>query len=487
MKVFSQDLWPLGLGVAGEVAPLAPPAVWDALKAKKPESPIVTLGSRASMGASFTLNDWFKDLPPAGRYRLAWRPQTFFQNLETVFPEIAALPDAVAIKAICTDPKVFARDVAGQPLRLQYRNFDREVIFTIFDPINPAAGKKYYASVEFDRGTVWFELFADRQTEGVRQFARLAQTGFYDWLSLFDIQKGSYLRGGSPTENDFGGPEQFVAVQNLQKITHEKGTLSLVSRTSRAGKEVGSIFFICRKSHPEWDEDHIPIGKVISGDDVLERIDSSPGRVGIRKINILTADKLPQEVAGGAASPLTESKEPGRVQPVVKIKTSKGEFSMELFEDDAPKTVANFIELSEKGTYNPDPNKQQDKELTFYYVVSGTLLLTGSPTNDDRGGPGYRIASETDGNKKTHVKGTLTMLLETDPVSKNPVPDSAGSQFMICLQDIPAWNGLYTPFGKVTEGMDVVEKLVQGDKIESVTVVTKRNHPYKAQTLPLGR
>ncbi len=159
--------------------------------------------------------------------------------------------------------------------------------------------------------------------------------------------------------------------------------------------------------------------------------------------------------------------------------------TVELYEDDAPRAVNNFIELADtRKFFDPDPVTK--KEMTFYNVFPGVAVITGSPTNDDQGGPGYRIASENAGeNKKTHVKGTLTMLLETDPVSKNPVPDSADSQFMICLADLPAWNGLYTPFGKVTEGIEVLDKLAAGDKIESVTVVTKRNHPYKAQTLPL--
>jgi peptidyl-prolyl cis-trans isomerase B (cyclophilin B) len=174
---------------------------------------------------------------------------------------------------------------------------------------------------------------------------------------------------------------------------------------------------------------------------------------------------------------------PARITPTARFKTSKGEFTVELFEDDAQRTVNNFVDLAENGFFNSKP--EEKKEMAIYYAVPGTVLLTGSPTNDAEGNPGWRIQDETSENKKTHTKGTLTMCLEMDPLSKNPVPNTAGSQFMICLQDMPAWNGLYTPFGKITEGQEVADKLAQGDKIESVTIVTKRNHPYRAPGRPM--
>ncbi len=485
LQIFSPDLLPLGFNVLGEVAPMSPPATWDALKSVKPEPAVVTLRSLRSLGGTFTLNDYFKDLPPNGRYSMTWKPQNFFQNLQSAFPEISKLPEMEKVKETFNDPKVFTREVEDLEGQQKFRNYDRRVVFSIFDPISPSGGKKYYASLELDRQArpIYIELFTDEQLSGVRHFARLAQSGFYDWLSLFDVQKGNYIRGGSPTNDDFGGPDRYISARNSRKISHEKGTISMVARPSGGGTQIGSIFFICRKPHPEWDSEHVPIGKIIQGEEILESVESTSSRPLIRKINILTADRLPGNLAEIAQEEIKKGTA-GRELPVAKIKTEKGEITIELYEDDALQTVSNFVELAEGGFFNPKPEENKEA-MTFYAVVPGIAVITGSPTNDDLGNPGHRIPDETVRNTKKHEKGTLTMLLETDPASNNPVPDTAGSQFMICLQPMPAWDSLYTPFGKVTQGLDVLEKIQEGDKIESVTIASKRNHVYRAQKLPL--
>ncbi len=177
---------------------------------------------------------------------------------------------------------------------------------------------------------------------------------------------------------------------------------------------------------------------------------------------------------------------PAQTRPIVKIKTVRGEITAELFEGEAPNTVANFIQLVERGYFNSDPDRKESQ--SFYSVFPGDALVGGSPTNDSSGGPGYRIQSETVANRHRHRhdRGTLTMLLEMHPATGLPVPDSAGSQFMICLRDVAAWDGMYTPFGHVKEGLDVLDKIREGDAIESILIVSKLNRRFKARTLPLG-
>ena len=510
VKVFSPELLPLGFVVTSEIAALATPqATWDELKAKRPETPIVNLASRRTAGGSFTLNDYYKDLPAAGRYRLGWKPDAFFRNLELVFPDIATLPDYAAVKAAYNDPS-FSRELPGVPPRLLFRNNEKEVVFSVIEPISSTSGKRYFASIDIDNmpGTLWIELFADRQLDGARLFASLALEGYYDWLSLFEVQKGSHIRGGSPREDGLVTiAERTTPAQNVAKLTHEKGTLSLLGRAKRAGggREVGSSFFLCSKAHPEWDTDHVPIGKIVKGEDLIDRLESRGGRLTIKKVNIYTNDRLPPDVASLAPATATPSttanlpptplaqpapttpptpelpKPPAFAPPTVTIKTPKGELTVELFEADAPNTVSNFIELAEKGFFSPNPQTKQ--EMAFYEAIDEGVI-TGSPTNDPSGGPDYRIRSETADNKKSHERGVLTMLLEQDEKGVAR-PDTARSQFMILKKDVAAWNGTYIPFGKVTAGLDVLDKLSKGDKIESVTILNKRNRPYKTQTLPL--
>lgn len=152
--------------------------------------------------------------------------------------------------------------------------------------------------------------------------------------------------------------------------------------------------------------------------------------------------------------------------PMVTMETEKGTISLELFEDDAPNTVANFVSLAEKGYYDG---------LTFHRVLEDFMIQGGDPRGDGSGGPGYRIRDEI--NPRKHDRGVLSM-------AKTQAPDTGGSQFFITHKATPWLDGLHTVFGRVTEGMEVVDAIEQGDKIISVKVTSKRDHPYEPETLP---
>jgi peptidyl-prolyl cis-trans isomerase B (cyclophilin B) len=129
-----------------------------------------------------------------------------------------------------------------------------------------------------------------------------------------------------------------------------------------------------------------------------------------------------------------------------------GEIRLEFFPEDAPKTVENFVTLAKKGFYNG---------LNFHRVVPDFVVQGGCPKGNGTGGPGYTIKAEF--NKQKHVRGTLAMARSQDP-------DSAGSQFYICYGNTPHLDGQYTVFGKVVSGMELVDRIKQGDKMTSVTI-----------------
>jgi peptidyl-prolyl cis-trans isomerase B (cyclophilin B) len=129
-----------------------------------------------------------------------------------------------------------------------------------------------------------------------------------------------------------------------------------------------------------------------------------------------------------------------------------GEIRLELYPEDAPKTVENFVTLAKKGFYNG---------LNFHRVVPDFVVQGGCPKGNGTGGPGYQIKAEF--NKQKHVRGTLAMARSQDP-------DSAGSQFYICYGNTPHLDGQYTVFGKVVSGMEHVDRIKQGDKMTSVTI-----------------
>ena len=130
-----------------------------------------------------------------------------------------------------------------------------------------------------------------------------------------------------------------------------------------------------------------------------------------------------------------------------------GEIRLEFYPEDAPKTVDNFVTLAKKGFYN---------NLTFHRVVPDFVVQGGCPKGNGTGGPGYTIKAEF--NKQKHVRGTLAM-------ARSQHPDSAGSQFYICYGNTPHLDGQYTVFGKVVSGMEHVDRIKQGDKMTSVTIV----------------
>lgn len=129
------------------------------------------------------------------------------------------------------------------------------------------------------------------------------------------------------------------------------------------------------------------------------------------------------------------------------IDTNVGEIKAELYPDVAPVTVRNFIDLIKKGFYNG---------LTFHRVIEGFMIQGGCPKGNGTGGPGYCIKGEFRANgvknDLKHERGVLSMARAMDP-------DSAGSQFFIMHETSPHLDGQYAAFGKVTDGMNVVDKI----------------------------
>jgi len=159
--------------------------------------------------------------------------------------------------------------------------------------------------------------------------------------------------------------------------------------------------------------------------------------------------------------------------PRVKITTNKGEMVVELFENEAPGTVGNFISLVEKGYYDG---------LTFHRVLPGFMAQGGCPTGTGTGGPGYNIFCEChQDNYRKHFRGTLSMA--------HAGRDTGGSQFFITFVPTAHLNGQHTAFARVIEGLDVLSKIQRidpeakdkpaPDQIIKMEVLRKRDHEYQ--------
>ena len=139
-----------------------------------------------------------------------------------------------------------------------------------------------------------------------------------------------------------------------------------------------------------------------------------------------------------------------------KIHTAKGVLTFELYDDAAPIASANFIKLVTQGFYNG---------LTFHRVIPNFMVQAGCPEGTGAGGPGYTIQCETKGDKQFHDRGVMSMA--------HRGPNTGGSQFFIChnRQGTQHLDGVHTCFGKIIDGLDIIDEIKGGDIMDKVEII----------------
>lgn len=135
------------------------------------------------------------------------------------------------------------------------------------------------------------------------------------------------------------------------------------------------------------------------------------------------------------------------------IETDRGNIEIELYADDAPKTVNNFVFLAREGFYDG---------IKFHRVIPNFVIQGGDPEGTGMGGPGYKFEDETSGKRQVHERGVLSMA--------NAGKNTNGSQFFITHAPQPHLDRKHTVFGKVTSGLEVVDSIKQGDVMRKVTI-----------------
>jgi len=151
--------------------------------------------------------------------------------------------------------------------------------------------------------------------------------------------------------------------------------------------------------------------------------------------------------------------------------TNRGQLKLELFEDEAPNAVANFVNLIENGFYDG---------IKFHRVIADFMVQAGDPLTKDEskknmwgtGGPGYCIDCEVSPSKIPHKHGAKYLSMA------HAGPNTGGSQFFVTHRPTPHLDGVHTVFGRVIEGEDIVDAIAQGDVIEKAEIISKRAHDY---------
>lgn len=455
-EVFNPELWPLGLTVRYQFGPLNLRIEWP-LEGSAPEggfSRVIHPGEE--LRHSYRLQDVTGTLEPWPIIRTNWRANIFFAGLERYYPSVK-------------------KEVEGyDDLKMQWRfysansNNDEEQYLNVLPDFDIKKKDDFFVMLHA-RGKLWFEL-ADMRVPGLLDYwIAQCRESVYHRQPFLAHRPGEYFHAGGQNEDGTGHPRDLFELRgNFRLDPPKKGDLALEIITDGGRRYVGSRYYLVQSDQNSLAGKCIVVAHLLEDEpDTIRTMESLTSRYEVRGQVprtmlglVYTRDLLPPQVTAivGDDSAPTRSGEP---LPQVEIETEKGAIRLELYEDDAPNTVANFLTLAEEGFYDG---------LTFHDKWSRDgnrgYIQGGSPDGSVAGGAGYFIPDEK--NQLEHLRGSIA-------AAKGSKPNTASSQFYICLENQPFFDGIDTVFGRVINGLEVADKIEKGDKIISVTVIQKRS------------
>lgn len=303
--------------------------------------------------------------------------------------------------------------------------------------------------LELRTGLVAIKLRPDLAPKHVTRIKELVREGFYDGLTFHRVIDGYFAQGGDPKGDGTGGTGITIPAE-FTSTPHVRGSVSMARKKSNDSAD--SQFFILMTDIPAFNGEYTYFGDVISG---MEHVDQI--KRGNRKKNgrVLHPDAMisvriasdiieAEEKAKQIASKLTDI---GDAENTLIMQLSGGPVVIKMFPESAPIHVAHIKSLTRKGFYDG---------LAFFRVIDGLIAQTGDPTNSGRGGSGQTLKSEI--SDRLHKRGTVSMAL------RGSDPDSADSQFFIVYDDAPRFDGRYTVWGQVVEGMELIDDLKKGTR-----------------------
>ncbi|RIK40983.1 MAG: hypothetical protein DCC55_13350 [Chloroflexi bacterium] len=351
----------------------------------------------------------------------------------------------------------------------------------------------YYATLKTEQGDIKAQLFADRAPVTVNNFVFLAREGFYNNTTFHRVLDGFMAQGGDPTGTGAGGPGYRFQDEIDPSLTFDRAGLLAMANSGPATN--GSQFFITF-APTEWlNGNHTIFGEIVEGAEVLDKLTrrdptTNPSFEGDLLYTVLieesetsllptplppTPTPTPFAPTGAEADErLLATVEPAQRanyyntapelaidttrQYTATIATTQGEMVIELYADAAPVAVNNFVVLSNLGFFDGLPINQNSPD---------NALIFGSPDNNPQHDVGYRIQAETN----------LTHTLEVGSVAYIPfqLPTgelvASGSQLLVARIVPPATaNAQFSFFGRIIDGLEVLDALTTEDTIESVTV-----------------
>jgi peptidyl-prolyl cis-trans isomerase B (cyclophilin B) len=310
------------------------------------------------------------------------------------------------------------------------------------------------AVFETSAGQFIIEFYPNEAPNHVRKFIELARGGFYSGTIFHSVVAHGVIQGGDPESKNPNAREKYgtggfnLGLQpEFSKIPFNQGTLVA---TLLPGKpdSAGSEFFICVTDQPQFTGQFTAFGHVVEGIEVVDKISTTPAdenqivkeRVEIRNVTIR---KIPPPVPPPFSAESVEELAQNRVV----METSKGNIVIELMPEKAPNHVRHFLRLASLGAYD---------KTAFHRIAPGFVIQAGDLNTRKEPIPQavqkYLTNIKAEINDVKHQAGIVSM-------ARGDALDSGFTSFFIVLADQPALDGTYTVFGKVVEGMDVVEKI----------------------------
>lgn len=306
------------------------------------------------------------------------------------------------------------------------------------------------AVVATSMGTFRFEFAPDKAPKHVEQFIRLARQGYYNGSAFHRVIANGIIQGGDPLLKDPKTPKALWGTGGLNllksefsDIRHERGVVSTVSLPGKPDSD-GAQFFVCIYPQVSLDGKYSAFGRVTEGMDVVEKISRVPAAADsgfvtdlVRIVGVTIEKKKVEPFKDAAVDELRRT---------VTMKTTLGTIKIKMEPDWAPNHVRNFLMLTETGWYD---------HTAFHRVVKGFVAQGGMADSRPDSAPHpadrwvHTLKAEFRGDVK-HTRGIVSMARADDP-------DSATTSFFLMLGDAPHLDGKYTAFGRVVEGLDVLD------------------------------
>lgn len=347
---------------------------------------------------------------------------------------------------------------------------------------NEGAGQESFvvthtAVIEIENyGTIELELYGDEAPVTVVNFAKLANSGFYNGLTFHRIIEGFVMQGGCPNGNGTGGSDksitgEFAVNGSENSVSHVRGAISMARSSSQYYdyyyyNTASSQFFIVHEDATYLDGNYAAFGMVTNGMDVVDDVCQS---AVVEDSNGTVAKENQPVIKSVTVSCISEKfleKTPVATHTATIEIEDYGTIKLDLYGNIAPITVENFVNLANRGFYDG---------LTFHRIIVDFMMQGGCPEGNGTGDSGTDIKGEflVNGvyNTISHVRGVISMARGNDP-------DSGSCQFFIVHKDSPHLDDNYAAFGMVTEGLDVVDRIcAEAKPTDNNGTIPRENQP----------